>query len=59
VAAADKVVAVQVARAEAVPADKAAVEEDNSSPNKLKSFNRNKTGLIEAITSNVKPQTSN
>ena len=47
-----------VDKAVAVQADK--VEEgDNLRPNKKKSFNRNKTGLIEAIISNFKPQTSN
>ena len=35
------------------------VEEDKPHLNKKKSFNRNRTGLIEAITSNFKPQTSN
>jgi len=49
-----------------VPADKVvdaragkAVEGDKLRTNKKKSFNRNKTGLTAAITSNFKPQTSN
>jgi hypothetical protein len=51
-------VAVQVDKVVDARADKA-VEEDKLRTNKKKSFNRNKTGLIEAIASNFKPQTSN
>ena len=58
--------AVDITAAVAVQVDKVvdaragkAVEEDKLHANKKKSFNRNKTGLIEAITSNFKPQTSN
>jgi formylmethanofuran dehydrogenase subunit A len=52
------VVAGLVDKAADAQADKV-VEGDKLRPNKKKSFNRNKTGLIEAITSNFKPQTSN
>ena len=51
------VVAVQVDKAADARADR--VEEDKLHLIEKKSFNRNKTGLIEETTSNFKPQTSN